>query len=146
MGLDLCYLVTGCWSVQALSSKSLSTRMTTVELARATLFIWEQPRYHYILIFNWHKCAAFQRSAFGRSTAGNDVVATILIRQKRTPHSLTHLLTKHYKCVHIYWNVYLLTYLLITRLLGKNLMINQARYWCLSWTKLCQACFISFNC
>ena len=27
----------------------------------------------------WHKCAAFQRSVFGRSTAGNDVVATISI-------------------------------------------------------------------
>ena len=27
----------------------------------------------------WHKRAAFQRSAFGRSTAGNDVVATIII-------------------------------------------------------------------
>ena len=26
---------------------------------------------------NWHECAAFQRSAVGRSTAGNDVVATI---------------------------------------------------------------------
>ena len=30
--------------------------------------------------FSWHEHAAFQRSAFGRSTAGNDVVATILIR------------------------------------------------------------------
>ena len=29
---------------------------------------------------NWHKRAAFQQSAFGRSTAGNDVVATIFIR------------------------------------------------------------------
>ena len=29
---------------------------------------------------NWHERAAFQRSAFGRSTAGNDVVATIFIR------------------------------------------------------------------
>ena len=28
---------------------------------------------------NWHECAAFQRSAFGRLTAGNDVVATIFI-------------------------------------------------------------------
>ena len=28
---------------------------------------------------NWHEHAAFQRSAFGRSTAGNDVVATIFI-------------------------------------------------------------------
>ena len=28
---------------------------------------------------NWHEHAAFQRSAVGRSTAGNDVVATILI-------------------------------------------------------------------
>ena len=28
---------------------------------------------------NWHERAAFQRSAFGRSTAGNDVVATIII-------------------------------------------------------------------
>ena len=28
---------------------------------------------------NWHERAAFQRSASGRSTAGNDVVATILI-------------------------------------------------------------------
>ena len=27
----------------------------------------------------WHEPAAFQRSAFGRSTAGNDVVATIFI-------------------------------------------------------------------
>ena len=27
----------------------------------------------------WRECAAFQRSAFGRSTAGNDVVATIFI-------------------------------------------------------------------
>ena len=27
----------------------------------------------------WHKRAAFQQSAFGRSTAGNDVVATIII-------------------------------------------------------------------
>ena len=27
----------------------------------------------------WHERAAFQRSAFGRSTAGNDVVATIII-------------------------------------------------------------------
>ena len=30
--------------------------------------------------FFWHERAAFQRSAFGRSTAGNDVVATIFIR------------------------------------------------------------------
>ena len=29
---------------------------------------------------NWHERAAFQRSAFGRSTAGIDVVATISIR------------------------------------------------------------------
>ena len=28
----------------------------------------------------WRKAAAFQRSAFGRSTTGNDVVATIFIR------------------------------------------------------------------
>ena len=28
---------------------------------------------------NWHECAAFQRSAFGRSSAGNDVVASIFI-------------------------------------------------------------------
>merc|ERR1712013_771128 len=28
----------------------------------------------------WRERAAFQRSAFGRSTAGNDVVATIFIR------------------------------------------------------------------
>ena len=28
---------------------------------------------------NWHERAAFQRSVFGRSTAGNDVVATIFI-------------------------------------------------------------------
>ena len=25
----------------------------------------------------WHECAAFQPSAFGRSTAGNDVVARL---------------------------------------------------------------------
>ena len=31
------------------------------------------------LLFFWHECAVFQRSAFGRSTAGNDIVATILI-------------------------------------------------------------------
>ena len=30
--------------------------------------------------WNWRERAAFQRSAFGRSTAGNDVVATIFIR------------------------------------------------------------------
>ena len=29
--------------------------------------------------FFWHERAAFQRSAFGRLTAGNDVVATIII-------------------------------------------------------------------
>ena len=29
---------------------------------------------------NWHERAAFQRSVFGRLTAGNDVVATIFIR------------------------------------------------------------------
>ena len=29
---------------------------------------------------NWQQHAAFQRSAFGRSTAGNDVVATIVIK------------------------------------------------------------------
>ena len=29
---------------------------------------------------NWHELAAFQRSAFRRSTAGNDVVATIFLR------------------------------------------------------------------
>ena len=28
----------------------------------------------------WHKRAAFQRAVFGRSTAGNDVLATIFIR------------------------------------------------------------------
>ena len=28
----------------------------------------------------WHERAAFQQSAFRRSTAGNDVVATIFIR------------------------------------------------------------------
>ena len=28
---------------------------------------------------NWHERAAFQRSAFGQSTAGNDIVATIFI-------------------------------------------------------------------
>ena len=27
-------------------------------------------------IYNWRERAAFQRSTFGRSTAGNDVVAT----------------------------------------------------------------------
>ena len=27
---------------------------------------------------NWHEGAVFQRSSFGRSTAGNDVVASIL--------------------------------------------------------------------
>ena len=32
------------------------------------------------LLVNWRERAAFQRSAFGRSTAGNDVVATIFIR------------------------------------------------------------------
>ena len=32
------------------------------------------------LELNWRERAAFQRSAFGRSTAGNDVVATIFIR------------------------------------------------------------------
>ena len=26
-------------------------------------------------VTNWHERAAFQRSAFGRSTAGNDIVA-----------------------------------------------------------------------
>ena len=31
------------------------------------------------LLFNWHERAAFQRSAFGRSTAGNGVVAIIFI-------------------------------------------------------------------
>ena len=31
------------------------------------------------LVKNWRERAAFQRSAFGRSTAGNDVVATIFI-------------------------------------------------------------------
>ena len=30
-------------------------------------------------LFFWHERAAFQRSVFGRSTAGNDVVATIII-------------------------------------------------------------------
>ena len=34
----------------------------------------------FLCIWYWHKHAAFQRSAFGRSTAGNDVVATIFIR------------------------------------------------------------------
>ena len=29
---------------------------------------------------NWHERAAFHRSVFGRSTAGNDVAATIIIR------------------------------------------------------------------
>ena len=29
--------------------------------------------------FFWHERAAFQQPAFGRSTAGNDVVATIFI-------------------------------------------------------------------
>ena len=29
-----------------------------------------------LLVNNWRERAAFQRSAFGRSTAGNDVVAT----------------------------------------------------------------------
>ena len=33
----------------------------------------------FLCIWYWHKHAAFQRSAFGRSTAGNDVVATISI-------------------------------------------------------------------
>ena len=28
---------------------------------------------------NWHECVTFQQSAFGRSTAGNDVVAPISI-------------------------------------------------------------------
>ena len=31
------------------------------------------------LFLNWHERVVFQRSAFGRSTAGNDVAATILI-------------------------------------------------------------------
>ena len=34
----------------------------------------------HIDISYWRERAAFQRSAFGRSTAGNDVVATIFIR------------------------------------------------------------------
>ena len=28
------------------------------------------------MAYNWHERAAFQRSAFGLSTAGNDIVAT----------------------------------------------------------------------
>ena len=32
-----------------------------------------------ITLVNWRERAAFQRSAFGRSTAGNDVVATIFM-------------------------------------------------------------------
>ena len=39
----------------------------------------------YFLLF-WHERAAFQLSAFGRSTAGNDVVATIFIRIFFPPH------------------------------------------------------------
>ena len=34
----------------------------------------------HLLLLNWRERAAFQRSAFGRSTAGYDVVATIFIR------------------------------------------------------------------
>ena len=34
---------------------------------------------------NWHERAAFQRSAFGRSTADSDVVATILISLFSSP-------------------------------------------------------------
>ena len=30
-------------------------------------------------LINWHECMAFQRSAFRRSTAGNEVVATFFI-------------------------------------------------------------------
>ena len=42
----------------------------------------ENPIYFLLeqLIGYWRERAAFQRSAFGRSTAGNDVVATIFIR------------------------------------------------------------------
>ena len=36
----------------------------------------------------WRERAAFQRSAFGRSTAGNDVVATIFIRIFFLPSSV----------------------------------------------------------
>ena len=35
--------------------------------------------------YNWHERVAFQRSAVGRSTAGNDVVATILARACGVP-------------------------------------------------------------
>ena len=35
---------------------------------------------HFVnIVFYWHERAAFQRSAFGRSTAGNDIVATVSI-------------------------------------------------------------------
>ena len=37
---------------------------------------------------NWHELAAFQRSLFGRSAAGNDVVATILISLFSSPFSV----------------------------------------------------------
>ena len=49
-----------------------------------------RPRPRLVLISFWRERAAFQRLAFGRSTAGNDVVATIIILQKllRTPKNL----------------------------------------------------------
>ena len=39
-----------------------------------------QECFNEVLFCNWREHAVFQRSAFGGSTAGNDVVATIFIR------------------------------------------------------------------
>ena len=40
-----------------------------------------------VISINWQERAALGRSAFGRSTAGNDVVATILISLSFSPFS-----------------------------------------------------------
>ena len=55
------------------------------DLQRKTTFGGRRPSVEDDPQFFWHKCAAFQRSAVGRSTAGSDVVATILISLFSSP-------------------------------------------------------------
>ena len=45
-----------------------------VKTLKKPRFVGKVPLFYFILfhfVFYWHECAAFQRSAFGRSTVGN---------------------------------------------------------------------------
>ena len=57
----------------------VNTKHLTMKVSRALVILPGREIFLTYSIGHWHERAAFQRSAFGRSTAGNDVVVAIII-------------------------------------------------------------------